>query len=438
MFSPATAGIPNNQGGLENFHWGVATSGFQIEGSNFDSNWYRYAQTSHVDGHKTIDAVDNAADFRHRYHEDIANAASLGVNTFRLGIEWARIEPTPGQYNMEEVAYYDDVIQTIRDYGMVPMITMVHYVYPGWIIDNGGVLSEFAAERFTAYTDFITQRWGGNGTMWVTLNEPFIWFAHEHEIGLAKLDDLPAYLDMIERWNAIGYQAAHAHDPAALVGSNFAFMPTITPIQQKFLQQRLLSNMDYVGIDYYYSVSATNLSAIHAAFGNFAAVTPEPEGIYYALQQYHELFPDKPLYIVENGMPTDNAAPRPDGYTRGEYLHDTVYWLQRAKADGIPLIGYNYWSLVDNYEWGSYDSRFGLWTVNIKNDPTLQRIPTDAVDTYRRITSQGGVGADAQLYLQPTFCSFASFPNSCLNKADPNGPRSQLLKAQAGQAASLG
>lgn len=408
------------------FHWGVATAGFQIEGSNRDSNWLRYAAHDRQEGNDHIDGVRNAVDFRHRYKEDIANAASLGVNTFRLSVEWSRIEPTPGHFDMQEVAYYDDVFREIRAHGMTPMITMIHYVYPGWIIDHGGITSPYAAEAFARYASFITERWGGNGTMWVTLNEPFVWFGHEVEIGIAKPTDFGAYLAMIENFNRIGYEAAHRKDPQALSGTNFAFLPSVAPTQKELLFRRIAKHMDYAGIDFYYSVSASNLSAIHAAFGEFAKVTPEPEGVYYASRQYSELFPGKPIYIVENGQPTDNEQPRSDAYPREQFLHDTVYWMQRAKADGIPIIGYNHWSLVDNYEWGDYDPRFGLWSVDVKHDPTLTRRATPAVEEYRTIVRNGGVDPAKGLHRQPAICSFDSLPDSCLHPVSPQGPMAKL------------
>lgn len=425
-YACTVAGHATAQEAPQPFHWGVATAGFQIEGSNRDSNWYRYASEDRQDGDEHIDGVRDAVDFRHRYAEDIANAASLGVNTFRLSIEWSRIEPSPGEFDMEEVAFYDDVIRLIREHGMTPMITMIHYVYPGWIIDNGGILSPFAQSSFERYAKFITERWGGNGTMWVTLNEPFVWFGHEVEIHLAQRHQLPQYLEMIANFNRIGYEAAHAKDPAALSGTNFAFLPSIAAVQNALLFQKLAPHMDYVGIDYYYAVSATNLSAIHAAFGEFADVTPEPEGIYYAARQYSELFPGKPVYIVENGQPTDNATARSDHYPREQFLHDTVYWMQRAVADGIPIIGYNHWSLVDNYEWGDYSPRFGLWTVDVMNDPSLTRTPTPAVQEYRSIIAAGGVDASKGLYRQPALCSFVDMPRSCLRPAPADGPLAPL------------
>src|SRR5690606_3078874 len=81
------------------FHWGVATSGFQVEGSNPDSNWKRYSDASSPS--EQTDPVGDAVDFWNRYPEDIANAAAMGVNTFRLSVEWARIEPVKGRYDEE-------------------------------------------------------------------------------------------------------------------------------------------------------------------------------------------------------------------------------------------------------------------------------------------------------------------------------------------------
>ena len=114
-------------------------------------------------------------------------------------------------------------------------------------------------------------------------------------------------------------------------------------------------------------------------------------GMYTALRSMHRWLPDKPVLITENGMPTDNAQPRADGVTRSENMRDTLYWVQRARQDGVPVIGYMYWSLTDNYEWGSYDARFGLYTVNIRTDPQLVRRPTAAAAAFRGLIAGRGV-----------------------------------------------
>ncbi len=82
----ASAEVPDD------FLWGgVATSGFQSEGSSPDSNWSRYS-----DSGRTHDKIGDSVDFRHRYAEDIDRAADLGSKVFRFGVEWARVQPPPG------------------------------------------------------------------------------------------------------------------------------------------------------------------------------------------------------------------------------------------------------------------------------------------------------------------------------------------------------
>jgi beta-glucosidase len=84
-------------------------------------------------------------------------------------------------------------------------------------------------------------------------------------------------------------------------------------------------------------------------------------------------------------MPSHIGAPRPDGLTRSQQLLNAVGSIRRARRRGIPIIGMLDWSLTDNYEWGSYRPRFGLYSVDVVGDPSLTRVPTDAVETYRNV-----------------------------------------------------
>jgi beta-glucosidase len=190
---------------------------------------------------------------------------------------------------------------------------------------------------------------------------------------------VPTMFDRIAQAHNTIYDYIHAVQPDAMVTSNVAYIPAAEDaINGSTIISRIAAKLDYIGIDYYYGLSPESLLGGLPDFKKLWTQPLQPEGIYYALQHYSRAFPGKPLYIVENGMPTENGLPRADGYTRGDDLRDTVYWLQRAKADGMNLIGYNYWSLTDNYEWGSYTPRFGLYTVDVLTDPTLTRKPTDA------------------------------------------------------------
>ncbi|WP_433604603.1 glycoside hydrolase family 1 protein [Prescottella agglutinans] len=400
----------------DDFLWGVATSGFQSEGSSPDSNWARYSASG-----KTHDTIGNAVDFRHRYGEDIDNAAALGVDVFRFGIEWARVQPNAGTWDESELAYYDDVVRRIRGHGMTPMITLDHWVYPGWIADRGGWADPRTVDDWLVNAEKVVDRYKDVGAIWITFNEPTTYAQRELAFGGISLGDVHRMFDGMVRAHRTVYDRIHELDPTARVGSNLALIPAVFGALDGLFVDRVTDKMDFLGIDYYYGVSLDNVSAIAAATDRFYDVVPQPDGIYHALMAYHRKLPNMPLYVVENGMPTDDGHPRTDGYTRSDHLRDHVYWIERAREDGADVIGYSYWSITDNYEWGSYRPRFGLYTVDARTDPTLTRRPTDAVETYRTLIEDGGVPADYRPVMAEAFCSLVDPPSSCLGSGSSDG-----------------
>ena len=85
----------------KNFLWGVATSSYQIEGGNVNSDWWAWEQQG-----KTQDKSGKACDFWNRWPDDHDLLSELGVNTFRLSLEWSRIEPEEGKFSEEAIAHY--------------------------------------------------------------------------------------------------------------------------------------------------------------------------------------------------------------------------------------------------------------------------------------------------------------------------------------------
>jgi len=161
-------------------------------------------------------------DEQHLYREDIANAHAMGINTFRFGVEWARVMPEPGKWDDSELAYYDDVVATLRRNRMTPMITLMHWVYPGWVADRGGFLN-----NVDAYADFakaITKRYAGQGVLWVSVNEPVAFDAMELSIGAIKSAEFDTFLDRVADAHRAVYRAAHDADPDAKVTANEGYM----------------------------------------------------------------------------------------------------------------------------------------------------------------------------------------------------------------------
>ncbi|MFC3242345.1 family 1 glycosylhydrolase [Gordonia humi] len=392
----------------DDFLWGVASSGFQSEGSSPDSNWTRYVRAGETD-----DAIGSSVDFRHRYRQDVALAEDLGVTVYRVGIEWARVEPRPGAVDQRELAYYDDLIASIVDAGMKPMITLDHWVYPGWIADRGGWAWSGTPTAWLRHNRMIVDRYAKYHPLWITINEPTVYLEKELQHGGIGVGDVPTMIDRLVRVHRAVYDHIHRRDANAMVSSNIAYIPTVEPLIDAAIADRMADKLDFVGVDYYYAVSPTDPSAINAALGRMWDASMAADGLYYALRDLHQRFPGKPLYVVEAGLVTENGKPRPDRYRRADHLRDLVYWIQRARGDGVPVMGFSYWSLTDNYEWGDYASRFGLYTVDVKTDPSLTRTPTDGVAAYRKITARNGVGPSYRPSRPAQWCSLVAAPDSC-------------------------
>ncbi|MRH92260.1 family 1 glycosylhydrolase [Nocardia sp. SYP-A9097] len=402
--SPAT--VPGLGG---DFYWGVASAGFQSEGHAPDSNWLRYANN-----HADYDQYGDSVDFYTRYASDIALAEDLGVNVYRLSIEWARVQPRPGVWDEAGFAFYDKVIAAIRAAGMRPMLTLDHWVYPGWEVDRGGWANPSMLDDWLANMRKVVDRYASDNPLWVTINEPSAYMMNEVRNGGLPVTEVPAMQERLAAAHNSIYDHIHRVQPGAMVTSNVAYIPAADPIVNGPMLDKIGAKLDYIGIDYYYGMSPEVL-AQYTAYAQAALwkLPLQAEGIYYTLRHFAQLFPGKPLYIIENGMPTENGLPRFDGYTRADDLRDTMYWIQRAKGDGMNIMGYNYWSLTDNYEWGYYTPRFGLYTVDTLTDPALTRRPTDAVDAYRLITRDAGVPASYLPTRLPATCSLVDATASC-------------------------
>ncbi|MES2490962.1 MAG: family 1 glycosylhydrolase [Pseudomonadota bacterium] len=366
------------------FIWGVSSSGFQSEGGKIASNW---------DVHKTPEhAYGTSVDFRHRYREDVGLAKQLGANTYRIGINWARVEPEKGKFDVKEMAYYDDLILALKEAGIAPLITLDHFIYPKWVSDQGAWNNPETTKQFVAYSRMIAERYSKDVNLWITFNEAAFFIASEKSSRKLTIKQTLNVRDNIVSAHRQVYDVIHQLNSKAIVTSNIVWLGDHfgSTFLRWFTNWLFLDHIedkcDVIAIDYY----AANVGKL-LKLGKHWQWPSEPPGIYRALKILKEQYPDKPLLIAEIGMSTENGKPRADGLTREDVLRDTVYWTQRAKADGVNIIGYMVWSLTDNYEWGSYTPRFGLYTVNVLTDPTLARIPTAAVPAYQEIIRNHGV-----------------------------------------------
>ena len=160
------------------FLWGTATSSYQIEGAPFadgksESIWDRFAHTPGKT--KDGDTGDIACDHYHRYPEDVALMADLGVRAYRFSIAWPRVLPNGrGPINQPGLAFYDRLVDSLLAANITPFVTLYHWDMPQVLEDAGGWPARATAEAFVHYADVVSRRLGDRVTHWITFNEPWV------------------------------------------------------------------------------------------------------------------------------------------------------------------------------------------------------------------------------------------------------------------------
>ena len=120
------------------FLWGVATAGHQVEGDNANSDtWFAENVTPTVFREPSGKAVNSYVLWR----EDIDLAASLGLNSYRFSVEWARVEPVEGFFEADELAHYGAIVDYCLERGLAPVVTFNHFTAPHWFASAGGWLN---------------------------------------------------------------------------------------------------------------------------------------------------------------------------------------------------------------------------------------------------------------------------------------------------------
>src|SRR5215213_1419052 len=167
-FRDAGKGVADGRTFPEGFLWGAATAAHQIEGNNLNNDWWKLEHDAADYG---VQFSGDAVDSYHRYEQDMRLLAEAGLTAYRFGIEWARIEPRPGQVSRAELAHYRRMIDTALGLGFTPVVTLQHFTTPQWFAEAGGWTNGQAIDQFRRFTETATGIL--DGVPWVcTINEP--------------------------------------------------------------------------------------------------------------------------------------------------------------------------------------------------------------------------------------------------------------------------
>ena len=151
------------------FLWGSSTAGHQVEGGNVNADIW---PLEWAEGSQFVEPSLDACDHYHRYGEDIATLAELGLNAYRFSVEWSRIEPEPGAFSRAALDHYRRMVGTCLEHGVTPVVTYCHFTTPRWFAGAGGWAAADAPDRFGRYAERVTEHLGDLLPWVATLNEP--------------------------------------------------------------------------------------------------------------------------------------------------------------------------------------------------------------------------------------------------------------------------
>lgn len=203
----------------EGFLWGAATSAFQVEGDVRNSDWWRWEQTHQPVTHRSGRAIDQY----HRFPEDFDILKELGHNTHRLGLEWSKIEPRPGEFDPKEITHYKEVLKALRERDIKVMLTLHHFSNPGWLADMGGWENPNSATRFENFVKRVVPELGEGVDLWITINEPSVYSTLAYLTANFPPQRKNPFAALKVYWNMArahqkAYQAIHAENPQAAAG----------------------------------------------------------------------------------------------------------------------------------------------------------------------------------------------------------------------------
>lgn len=408
---------------------GVATAATQIEGGHADTIWHRWAATGAARDHT---GPDVAADHWNRVTRDADLMASLGVRHYRLGLEWARIEPEEGIFDPRAIAHYRSELQGLHRRGIKPLVTLHHFNDPGWFAERGGFLAADAHDVFSHYVSHTVSALKDLVNEWVTINEPNV-FAYQSYLlghwppGRRSMRDLLRAYTGLAHAHIAAYQAIHDVSPQARAGlaqhvrifepkHRRSLVDRASAASMAYLFQEVLtlaacrgrfvapliqpkgvrpgSYYDFLGLNYYSRdiVSGPSQETATGVAVNDLGWEIYPPGLASLARQFSRRYPG-PLYITENG-----TADATDAF-RARFLYDHLQVI--ASAPDLPIERYYHWAFTDNWEWAEgHTARFGLVDLDYA---TQQRTVRPSGRFFADIIAHGGVtDAAYQRWVEPS------------------------------------
>ncbi len=394
----------------------------------------------------------NAYDLR-QLESDLDLMAALGLKAYIFSVQWPRIQPDGrGVGNSKGLDYYKRLVDGLCRRGITPALTLYHWELPQALQDRGGWLERETVDRFVDYAGILHDAFAAQVPLWITQNEPHTtaWLGYGYGKHAPGLEGVKNALTAAHHLLLSHGQVIQALRGRGGAKTRFGPVLNITPVRPadpdrpadrraaKAVdgeQNRLFFDaifrgeypadvqenhrkitgdfafvragdmatihtpVDFLGVNYYtptyMAAESDGSSGWRPPPGPTTAMgwSIDPAGLREVLLRVKtEYTGNLPLYVSENGASFHdyvNPEGKCDDPERFDFLQAHLREAHRAVGEGVPLVGYFVWSLLDNFEWDSgYLQRFGLVHVDY---PTQRRTPKTSFDWYRRVIGRNGL-----------------------------------------------
>uniref|UniRef100_A0A665VZB9 Klotho n=1 Tax=Echeneis naucrates TaxID=173247 RepID=A0A665VZB9_ECHNA len=408
------------------FIWAVGTAAYQVEGAFEKDGKGLSIWDTFTRGGNRMATGDVGSDSYHNIRADVRAIRQLEVSHYRFSLSWSRIFPngTRGSYNEIGTNYYRTLIRKLKENRVQPVVTLYHWDLPDHLQQTlGGWSNPDLVEIFRDYADFCFQTFGEDVKYWITIDNPFVVARHGYGTGVVapgiKNDpDLPF---------RVGHNLLKAHAAAwhlydrhyrplqqgkvSMALSSHWIKPSRTSLESlrecqcsldhvlgwfarplftdgdypPCMKARLGSRLPTFTQEEREQVRGTAdfFALSHGATLSFQLINDSLKFgqqedldlrmlLYWVNAEY-----DKP-YVLGN---TKTEDPKHMYYLK-RFIAET---LKSIVIDGVNVIGYTAWSLIDGFEWHrEYGIRRGLYYVDF-NTPDVKREPKTSATFYRQI-----------------------------------------------------
>ena len=385
------------------FLWGAATAGHQVEGNNTASDlWLLEHLTPTVFAEPSGDA-DNSFEL---WRTDLDLVRAIGLNTYRFSLEWARIEPEPGQFSRAMLDHYRAMIDGCRQRSLTPMVTFNHFTAPRWFSAQGGWTNPRAPDAFARYCERAARHLAAGIGYATTLNEPNLprilrgrlppplletqramLAAAARACGTGRFvaansvneEDIDAMLPIMIAGHKAGRAAIKAVRPELPVGVSLAMFDDQAAGEgsQRDAQRAAMYGAwleavrddDFLGVQNYERArydAGGRLPPPADAKLNAMGSEIYPPSLGNAVRYAHAAT-GLPILVTEHGLGTGDDA------QRAAFIPAALGGLKAAIDAGVPVKGYVHWTLLDNFEWiFGFRPKYGLVAVD---RTTFRRTP---------------------------------------------------------------